>query len=163
MLNHSVLADSLQLLGLPARLCLWNFPGKNTGVGCHFLFQRIFPTQESNPCLLHWQVDSLPLHQPGRWHSGKASTWNVEDRFYPWIRKIPGEGNCNPLQYSCLGNPIDRGAWRATVHGVTSVWPHLVTKPSPPYAYSIIYTIIYSIYSIWPSKHSPQPNILKYL
>ena len=31
----------------------------------------------------------------------------------------PGEGNGNSLQYSCLGNPMDRGAWRATVHGVT--------------------------------------------
>ena len=31
----------------------------------------------------------------------------------------PREGNGNPLQYSCLGNPIDRGSWQATVHGVT--------------------------------------------
>ena len=31
----------------------------------------------------------------------------------------PGEGNGNPLQYSCLGNPMDRGAWQATVYGVT--------------------------------------------
>ena len=35
------------------------------------------------------------------------------------VRKIPGEGNGNPLQYSCLENPTDRGAWQATVHGVT--------------------------------------------
>ena len=34
-----------------------------------------------------------------------------------WGRS-PGGGNSNPLQYSCLGNPIDRGAWQATVHGV---------------------------------------------
>ena len=33
--------------------------------------------------------------------------------------RCPGEGNDNPLQYSCLGNPMDREAWRATVHGVT--------------------------------------------
>ena len=33
--------------------------------------------------------------------------------------RAPGEGNGNPLQYSCLGNPMDRGAWWATVHGVT--------------------------------------------
>ena len=33
--------------------------------------------------------------------------------------QFPGGGNGNPLQYSCLGNPMDRGAWRATVHGVT--------------------------------------------
>ena len=32
--------------------------------------------------------------------------------------KSPGEGNGNPLQYSCLGNPINKGAWQATVHGV---------------------------------------------
>ena len=37
----------------------------------------------------------------------------------PGIRKSPGEGNGNLLQYSCLGNPMDRGAWRATVHGVS--------------------------------------------
>jgi len=39
--------------------------------------------------------------------------------FNPWVGKIPGEENGNPLQYSCLENPIDRGAWSATVHGVT--------------------------------------------
>ena len=33
--------------------------------------------------------------------------------------KSPGEENGNPLQYSCLGNPMDRGAWQATIHGVT--------------------------------------------
>ena len=33
--------------------------------------------------------------------------------------RSPGEGNGNPLQYSCLGNPMDRGAWQATVHGIT--------------------------------------------
>ena len=46
----------------PARfLCPWDFPGKNTGVGCHFLLQGIFPAQEWNPHLFHWQADSLPL------------------------------------------------------------------------------------------------------
>ena len=34
-------------------LCLWNFQGKNPGAGCHFILQGIFPTQGSNPCLLH--------------------------------------------------------------------------------------------------------------
>ena len=37
----------------------------------------------------------------------------------PGSRRSPGEGNGNPLQYSCLGNPTERGAWQATVHGVT--------------------------------------------
>ena len=36
----------------------------------------------------------------------------------PGSGRSPGEGNDNPLQYSCLGNPKDRGAWRGTVHGV---------------------------------------------
>ena len=45
----------------PARLlCPWDFPGKNTGVGCHFLLQGIFSTQGLNPPLLHWQAGSLP-------------------------------------------------------------------------------------------------------
>ena len=43
----------------------WDFPGKNTAVGCHFLLQGIFLIQELNPRLLHWQVDSLPLSYQG--------------------------------------------------------------------------------------------------
>ena len=46
-----------------------HFPGKNTGVGCHFLLQWIFPTQGLNPCLLrllHWQAGSSPLVPPGK-------------------------------------------------------------------------------------------------
>ena len=46
-------------------------PGTNTGVGCHFLLQGIFPTQGSNPhllCLLHWQAGSLPLAPSGLYH-----------------------------------------------------------------------------------------------
>ena len=52
----------------PQLLCLWDSPGKNTRVGCHFLVQEIFPTQGWNLhllCLLHWQVGSLPLVPPG--------------------------------------------------------------------------------------------------
>ena len=50
----------------------------------------------------------------------------------PGLGRSPGEGNGNPLQYSCLGNPMDRGARQATVHGVTRVGHGLVTKPPPP-------------------------------
>ena len=42
--------------------------------------------------------------------------------------QFPGERNDNPLQYSCLGNPMDRGAWQATVHGVARVGHDLATK-----------------------------------
>ena len=50
---------------------------------------------------------------------------------FPGLRRSPGIGNGNPLQYSCLENYMDRGAWRATVHGVTRVGQDLVTKPPP--------------------------------
>ena len=43
----------------------------------------------------------------------------------PESGRSPGERNGNPLQYSCLENPIDRGAWQATVHGVAKSWTHL--------------------------------------
>ena len=39
--------------------------------------------------------------------------------FNPWVGKIPWRKECNPLQYSYLENPMDRGAWQATVHGIT--------------------------------------------
>ena len=63
----SVTQTLLWLHGLqPARLlCPWGFPGRNTGMGCHFLLQRIFMTQGLNQGLLHWQADSLPLSYLG--------------------------------------------------------------------------------------------------
>ena len=49
----------------------------------------------------------------------KASAWNAGDLgSIPGLGRSPGEGNGNPFQYSCLENPIDRGAWWATVHEV---------------------------------------------
>ena len=65
----SVVSTSLRPHGLqPARLLYpLDFPGKNTGVGCHFVLQGIFPTQGLNPRLLHllnWQAGSLPLVPP---------------------------------------------------------------------------------------------------
>ena len=61
----------------------WGSPGKNTGVGCHFLLQGIFMTQGWNPYLphlLHWQVNSLQLSHPGspRWTRAGAK-WNMEE------------------------------------------------------------------------------------
>ena len=51
---------------------------------------------------------------------GREFTCNAGDlSSIPGLGKSPGEGNGYPLQYSCLGNPKDRGAWWATVHGVT--------------------------------------------
>ena len=51
--------------------------------------------------------------------TGGKSPANVGDAgLIPRSGRSPGEGHGNPLQYSCLENPRDRGAWRATVHGV---------------------------------------------
>ena len=67
--------DSLGPHGLSPTSLLypWNFPGKNPGVGSHFLLQGIFLTQGSNPhllSLLHWQGGSLPLAPPGKPEGG---------------------------------------------------------------------------------------------
>ena len=51
---------------------------------------------------------------------------NAEDErdggLIPGWGRSPGGGNGNTLQYSCLGNPMDRGAWRATVHEIAKIW-----------------------------------------
>ena len=68
--KYSCVHSHIQLFSIPwtvpARLlCPWDSPGKNTGVGYHFLLQGIFPTRGSklrHLCLLPWQADSLPLH-----------------------------------------------------------------------------------------------------
>ena len=54
------------------------------------------------------------------WLSGKASASNAGDQgLISGLGRSPGERNGNPFQYSCLENPMDKGAWWATVHGVT--------------------------------------------
>ena len=66
---------------------------------------------------------------------GKESACSAGDLgSIPGSGRSPGEGNGNPLQYSCLENPMDRGAWRATDHGVARVRRDLATTPPPPYS-----------------------------
>ena len=77
--------------------------------------------QGLKPCLLPWQVDSAPPELPG-WPSCREPAANAGDRrdvgSIPGLGRSPGEGD-GILQYSCLGNPVDRGSWPAAVHGVT--------------------------------------------
>ena len=64
---------------------------------------------------VYWIKGASPVAQ-----TVKKSAWNMGDPgSVPGSGRSPGEGNGNPLQYSCLENPMDRGAWRATVYGVT--------------------------------------------
>ena len=63
---------------------------------------------------------SNKMRWPPRWLSDKESTSQCRrcrrHGFDPWVRKTPQEGSGNPLEYSCLENPMDRVAWWATVH-----------------------------------------------
>ena len=81
---------------------------------------------------------------PGRWFLLRfnlvaQSVKNLPVMQKTWVQSLgqglregsPGEGNGNPLQYSCLGNPMDREAWRTTVHGVARVRNDLATKLPP--------------------------------
>ena len=76
-------------------------------------------------------VCSLPLVLRGG-SGGKVSAYNAGNLgLIPGSGRTTGERNGNPLQYSCLGNPMDKEAWWATVHEIPSVRHDLVTKPLP--------------------------------
>ena len=65
-----------------------------------------------------WCISFFHLGSTGG-SDGKESTCNAGDLgLIPGLGKFPGGGNGNPLQYSCLETPMDRGAWKATVRGV---------------------------------------------
>ena len=66
-----------------------------------------------------------------------ADTGDVD--FIHGLRTPPGEGNVCPLQYSCLENPMDRGAWQAIVHGIAKVGHYLVTKQYNTIPYKHLY------------------------
>ena len=79
-----------------------------------------FQFQGSIPGLARSLEEEMETHWdfPGG-SEGKPSVYNVGDPCsIPGLGRSPGEGNANPLQCSCLGNPMDGGAWWATVHGV---------------------------------------------
>ena len=104
-------------LWTPTRLlCPWDSPGKNTEVGCIALLQGISLAQGLNPhllCLLHCSWILYHCFPGGS--DGKESACNEGDLgSIPGWGRSPGEGNSNPLQDSCLENPIDGGAWWAT-------------------------------------------------
>ena len=68
------------------------------------------------------------------------------------LGRSPGEGNGNPLQYSCLENPVDRGAWWATVHGVAKSWTHRV-----PNTFTLIQPLEWTT-SLYPHSQVIQPR-----
>ena len=111
----------------------WNSPGQNIGVGSHSLLQGIFPTQGSNPGLPHC----------------RRSLYQLKHQGSPRIRVSLslGEGNGTPLQYSCLANPMDGGAWWAAVHGVA--------KSRTQLPFLSLFTFLH-----WRRKRQPTPVFL---
>ena len=99
-----------------------NFPHPNTNIGIYLLLASV-------------------LGFPGG-SEDKASACNAGDQgLISGLGRFPGEGNGNPLQYSCLENPMDRGGWWASVHGVAKSGPRL--------------SDLTSLASVWPSQMSP--------
>ena len=84
-------------------------PGRSPGCFCFM---------DAKPSHISRNTNYFLLSYPGN-SEGKESACNVGNPgSMPGSGRSPGEGNGNPLQYSCLENPMDRGAWQATVHGV---------------------------------------------
>jgi len=86
-------------------------------VGCYSLLQGIIPTQGLNPGLPHCR--QTPDHLSHQGSSGKESSYNAGDTgdvgSAPAPARSPGGGQCNPLQFSYLENPRDRGAWWVSI------------------------------------------------
>ena len=94
-------------------------------ISLDFLLLYSSPQEPGSPAL---HTNSLPSEPPGK-PSGKESACQWRRKrlgFYAWVRKIPLRRKwLLTLQYSCWENPMDRGAWRATVHGVAKSRTHL--------------------------------------
>ena len=96
-------------------------------------FSGLFSLYSSSGIPIMWMLVCLMLSQRSlelpRWLSGNEPTWQCRRcrrwGFDPWVRKISWRRNGNLLQYSCLDNPMDRGAWQTTVHEVTKSWTWL--------------------------------------
>ena len=83
----------------------------------------------------------------------------------PGSGRSPGEGNANPLQYSCLGNPMDRGAWRAITHGVikSRTWlsmqqQHQASRrPRLAFNQCLIFPFVFKCHQLHPSPNMSHP------
>ena len=105
----------------------WDFLGKNTGEGCHFLLLGGFPTQGLNPSLLLWQADFLPLS------CQRSPQWSIQ--FSSVAQSCPSL--CDPMNCSMPGLPVHHQFLEFTqtqVHQVgDAIQPsHPLSSPSPP-------------------------------
>ena len=105
-------------MATPSSVLDWRIPGMGSLVGC-----RLWGRTESDTTEATQQYSSV----------GRESACNAGDTgSIPGSGRSPAEGNGNPLQYSCLENPMDRGAWQATIHGVARVRHDLAILPNVP-------------------------------
>ena len=91
------------------------------GLGNDLFERKSLPRGNVVQILTNKNCNGLP-----RWFSGKEPACQCRRQkrrsFHSWVRKIPGVGNGNALQFSCLENSMDRGAWRAIVHRIAKSW-----------------------------------------
>ena len=93
-------------------------PGESQGQG--FWWAAIYGVAQSRTRLKQLSSSSSASYGILRWLSGKESACQCSRcGFNSWVGKIPWRRKCNPLQNSSLKSPMDRGAWQASVHGVT--------------------------------------------
>ena len=124
----SVVSNSSRPHGLQRTRLLppWDFPGKSTGVGCHHL--------------LRWLILNILIKNISSQTNG-VKLWLPYIYFLicPPLWHITGEGNGNPLQYSCLENPRDGGAWWAAIYGVAQSWKRLrrLSRSSNAYIWNL--------------------------
>lgn len=120
-------------LGPTRLLSPWDFPGKNAGVCCPFLLQRIFPTQGSSPCLLHWQW--VLYH----WAS-RLALLLIGSRFLPLplfpVSRCGGSWVFTSVLRAIVFDPTDesaRGRWRrrSWVHIVPHLHPYSCSTSLP--------------------------------
>ena len=102
------------------------------------------------------------LHRVGlpRWHSGKASACQCRRFNIRGSGRSPGAGNGNALQYSYLANPMDRGAWWGTVHGVIRVrynWapPHTHTHCTEHSSTLSLFQVFFKMYYLYEKNYKP--------
>ena len=96
---------------------------RNNRFGLRLFLQR---TNVTNGWILSfWLSLSWMTGFPGGSVVKESTCQHRRCRFNPWARKIPGEGNGNLFKYSCMGNPMDRGAWQTIADGVTKSWTWL--------------------------------------
>ena len=98
---------------------------------------QLCPKNNNKACFGSWSRSSVV----------KGSAWNASDPgSIPRLGRSPGEGSGYPLQYSCLENPMDRGAWQATVHGVARVGHNLATKLQTITSHVIFQQIVLTLF-----------------